>query len=91
MADEPVLYTQAGCAESGKVRAWLIERGIAFSERNVSGDLDAASALCATGVFATPLVVIGTEKVLGFRPGALAALLFDQADPGATITPAART
>ena len=75
MADEPILYTQAGCAESAKVRAWLRDREIAFGERNASTDPDAAQELCATGVFATPLLVVGNAKVLGFRPQEIEALL----------------
>ncbi len=71
----PILYTQAGCAESAKVRAWLVDHGIAFTERDASTDPDAARALYATGTFATPLLVVGAEKVLGLRPEALAAVL----------------
>ena len=73
--DGPIRYTQPGCAESAKVRAWLTDRGVAFTERNVGGDLAAAQALAATGVFATPLLVVGQEKVLGYRPERLAAAL----------------
>lgn len=85
---EPVLYTQTGCVESAKVRSWLAEHGIAFTERDASGDPEAARALAATGIFATPLLVVGKEKILGFQPRALAALLHDQHDAGATATPA---
>ena len=72
MADKPILYSRAGCAESAKVRSWLSDRGIAFTERDASTDLAAARELYATGVFAMPLLVVGNEKVLGFRPRALA-------------------
>jgi glutaredoxin len=72
--DEPILYTQTGCAESARVRHWLTERGIPFIERNVSTDPEAAHALAATGTFATPLLVAGEAQALGFRPDALAAL-----------------
>ena len=68
MATEPILYTQAGCAESAKVRAWLAERRLPFTERDAGGDPDAARALAVTGTFATPLLVVGDERVLGFRP-----------------------
>ncbi len=71
----PTLYTQIGCEESRLTRAWLADRGIAFIERNVSGDYEAALALAATGTFATPLLVIDGEAVLGFRPDKLAAIL----------------
>ena len=63
-----ILYTQTGCAESERVRAWLADRGIAFVERDATADPDAAHALYATGTFATPLLVVGDERVLGFRP-----------------------
>lgn len=85
------LYTQAGCAESEKVRAWLTERGIAFAERIVSTDPDAARALLATGLFATPLLVLGETKVLGFRPRQLAALLRTRDAPESTAIPAVRS
>ena len=54
MVNEPILYTQAGCAESAKVRAWLTDHGIAFTERDASRDPEAAQALAETGTFATP-------------------------------------
>ncbi len=73
--EAPILYTQAGCAESAMVRAWLADRAIAFDERDVGGDLDAARALYATGTFATPLLVVGNRTVLGFRPAEIAAAL----------------
>jgi glutaredoxin len=71
----PILYTQTGCAESAQVRTWLTDHGIRFRERDVSADSAATTALAATGIFATPLLVVGKSTVLGFRPRALAALL----------------
>ncbi len=73
--EQPILYTQAACGDSRRVRAWLAERGIPFVERNVTDDPGAARALAATGVFATPLLVAGGTPVLGFRPDAIAAAL----------------
>ncbi len=63
----PILYTQPGCADSAKVRAWLTARGVTFTERSVT-DQETAEALAATGIFATPLLVVGSTQVLGFRP-----------------------
>lgn len=74
-APEIILYTQAGCGESSQVRAWLRERDVAFTERNASDDLEAAQALYASGVFATPLLIVGETSVLGFRPKDLMAAL----------------
>lgn len=63
---KPILYTQAGCPESRTVRDWLTERG-------VPGDPDAAKDLLATGIFGTPLLVVGDDKAFGFRPDRRAA------------------
>jgi len=46
---EPILYAQASCPEGAKVRPWLIERRMAFTERDTRVDPEAASALAATG------------------------------------------
>jgi len=72
---ELILYTQTGCAESAKVRSWLTDHGIPFIERDARADPDAAAALAATGTFATPLLVSGQTKILGFQPEALTAAL----------------
>jgi len=73
MINPPILYTAAGCTDSRKVRNWLIERGVAFVERNVTGDIDAARELLATGAFGTPLLVVGGKRVIGYQADKLAA------------------
>ena len=75
MLSKPILYTQTGCTESARVRSWLADHGITFTERDAGSDPEAARALYATGTFATPLLVIGDTTVLGFRPEALARVL----------------
>jgi len=70
-----VLYTQTGCRDSERVRSWLVARNVAFTERNVTGDPNAARELLATGSFATPLLVNGDTMVVGFRPASIAAAL----------------
>lgn len=73
MDERPVtLFTQDGCADSGRVRACLRRSGVPFLERNVTGDHAAAEALAATGVFATPLVHAGEHVIVGARLGVLA-------------------
>ncbi|MFS8532427.1 glutaredoxin family protein [Sphaerobacter thermophilus] len=67
-----VLYSQTGCTDSARVRAWLTAQQIPFVERNVTEDAAAAAALAATGIFATPLLVVGGRQVFGFRPQAIA-------------------
>lgn len=73
--DSPRLYVQDGCADSVRVRDWLTEHGVPFVERNASTDADAARELADTGIFATPLLVVGTHRVLGYRPDSLRSVL----------------
>jgi len=76
MKREPiVLYTQPGCTESPRVRDWLRERGIPFTERDAGADLEAARSLAEIGIFATPLLVVGDRTVLGYRPEELAVVV----------------
>lgn len=86
MKTAPILYTQSGCAETAQVRTWLAQHDIAFRERNVSRDPRAAQDLVTTGIFATPLLVVGEDRVLGFRPEALARVLLNSSK----CTPASR-
>jgi glutaredoxin len=81
MTADLILYTQTDCAESARVQTWLAHHDVAFQERNVSRDPAAAQALAATGVFATPLLTCGEDRVLGFRPGALERILLSCARP----------
>ncbi len=74
---ESSLDVQDGCAQSATVRTWLSEHGIPFIERDAGSDPNAATALAATGTFATPLLVSGDTRVLGFQEQALATLLND--------------
>ncbi len=76
-----ILYTQAGCEDSARARAWLTEHGVAVLECDVTADPAAARALYETGTFATPLLLAGNAKVLGFRPRELAAALGGRAAP----------
>ena len=79
--DAAILYTQAGCEDSARLRAWLTERGVAFVERDVTTDPAAARALYEGGTVATPLLLTGNAKVLGFRPRELAAAVGGRAAP----------
>jgi|GEM_PF-2100536 len=71
--DPLTLYTQTGCADSLRVRDLLVERGVDFVERDVTSDIEAAMALYRTGTFATPLLIIGETRVLGFQPAEIKA------------------
>ena len=86
--DAAILYTQAGCEDSARTRAWLTERGVAFLERDVTTDPAAARALYECGTFATPLLQAGDAEVLGFRSRELAAALWQSGGTSRAIGPA---
>ena len=50
------------------VKVYLSRKGVPFVERNVSSDEDARDQLLATGQRSTPLTVIGSELVSGYKP-----------------------
>ena len=90
-ANPVTLFTQCGCADSDRVRTCLARGSVPFAERNVTGDLDAARALLATGRFGTPVVVAGEQRILGARlPELVAALGFACRCPGRDTTGAVR-
>ncbi|HIQ06161.1 MAG TPA: glutaredoxin family protein [Anaerolineae bacterium] len=53
----------------GKVREFLSQKGIEFTERDVAQDAEALAELEALGVMTTPVTVIDDQVVVGFdRP-----------------------
>jgi len=59
----------------GKVKELLSQRGINFTERDVSQDEQALSELERLGVMTTPVTVIDDEMVIGFDRAKLERLL----------------
>jgi len=53
----------------GRVKEFLSQRGVPFTERDVSQDAEALAELETLGVLTTPVTVIDGEQVIGFdRP-----------------------
>ncbi len=57
------------------VKAWLSERGIRYTLKNVSEDRAAAGEFVRLGFLLPPVVVVDGEAVAGYQPERLAALL----------------
>ncbi|MBI4307987.1 MAG: glutaredoxin family protein [Chloroflexi bacterium] len=57
------------------VKVYLSQRGIPFTERNVSLDPQAKQNLMKLGYQSTPVTFIGDQKVIGFNPMRLQAAL----------------
>ncbi|MBI3743391.1 MAG: glutaredoxin family protein, partial [Chloroflexi bacterium] len=60
------VYTQPGCAPCLQVKAFLQDRHVPFTEKNVQDDLMAIRELMDLGVMSTPATVIDGELVTGF-------------------------
>jgi len=57
------------------VKEFLHQRGVTFTEKDVSADEQAFTELEDKGFFATPVTVIDGEAVVGFNRTKLEALL----------------
>ncbi|MCL6551688.1 MAG: glutaredoxin family protein [Firmicutes bacterium] len=58
-----------------KVKEFLHERGVAYTEKDVSADEQALEELIQMGYSATPVTVIDGEAVVGFNRARLEQLL----------------
>lgn len=63
-----VLFTANACPDSPRVRDWLRQHGLHFTERSLDDDPAAVEDLVQTGLFVTPLLLAGDQRVVGFRP-----------------------
>jgi glutaredoxin-like protein NrdH len=57
------------------VKEFLRQKGVAFTEKDVSADEQALEELVALGFSATPVTVIDGEAVVGFNAAKLGELL----------------
>jgi glutaredoxin len=71
-----VLFTQPDCPPCHIVKLFLSERGLAFVERAIMKDPDAAKDLTEKyNSHSTPTLVIGEEVMIGYNPERLDAIL----------------
>ena len=70
-----VVYTQPGCAPCLQVKAFLKDRDVPFTEKNVQDDMMALKELIELGVMSTPVTKVDGELVTGFNRQRLAELL----------------
>ena len=61
-----VVFTMTGCQHCAGVKAYLEEKGIAFSERNLLVDDQAMADFRELGYRSTPVTIVGDEAVIGF-------------------------
>ena len=67
MADsEIVVYTMTGCQHCAGAKAYLKEKGVQFTERNVLEDDQAMADFKALGFRGTPVMLADEEAIVGF-------------------------
>jgi len=61
-----MVFTMTGCPHCAAVKAYLNEKGIAFTERNVLEDDKAMADFRTSGFRGTPVTLVGEESIVGF-------------------------
>lgn len=74
---EIVVYTQPHCAICREVARFLEDRGVAFTEHDVSQDPDALEEIASRGYMSTPVTRIGEHWIAGFKRKQFERLLDD--------------
>ena len=65
---EIVVYTSPTCPDCQAFKAYLKERGIAYTEKDVSSDASSREELASKyGRLATPTIVIDGKVFVGFK------------------------
>jgi glutaredoxin len=75
MSKKVVVYSQPGRMFCGKVKEFLSQNNIAFTDRNIAADDAALNELERLGYMTTPVTVIDGEIVVGFDAPKLRSLL----------------
>ncbi|HBE79645.1 MAG TPA: NrdH-redoxin [Firmicutes bacterium] len=74
--EEVTVYSSASCPWCSKTKSYLKDKGIVFSEKNVSEDSAAAQEMIElTGQRSVPVIKKGGQYVVGFDPERLENML----------------
>ncbi len=87
----PTIFTQPGRRFCNAAKAWLVERDIPFTERDITTDETAQEELERMGLYATPAIVNDGHVILGFDAKALEAALVQKRRPAEKARQAAST
>lgn len=66
MAKEVIVYSSTTCPHCVTVKEYLKDKGIPFTEKNVSVDAAARKELMKKGIMAVPVIEIDGESIVGF-------------------------
>jgi len=75
MSKKIVVYSQPGCMPCTKLKAFLAEGKMEYTDRNIAADETALAELEKLGYMTTPVIIIDGEAVAGFDRAKLENLL----------------
>ncbi len=90
-SQQVVMYATSWCGYCRKAREYLKRNGIAYVEYDIEKSSEGKRRFAELGGTGVPLILVGTQKIRGWNPGALkAALARARVRPTAPAPPAPR-
>jgi len=71
---EVIIYTSDTCGYCHAAKEYLDAIGVAYTEKNVSRDVDARKELIQKKFMGVPVIIVGDETIQGFNKDRLAEL-----------------
>lgn len=75
MSKNVVVFSSNSCGYCTMAKEYLTEKGVSYTERNVSVDLEARKELQSKGFMGVPVIYVDDEIVQGFDKARLDQLL----------------
>lgn len=69
------VYTSSTCPYCSMIKKYFDEKGVEYSEKNISEDAAARKELMDKGHMGVPVTVIGDQEIVGYDPDKLDELI----------------
>ena len=75
MQKNVVIYSSNTCGYCTMAKEYFTEKGVAYTEKNVSTDIEARKELMSKGFMGVPVIYVEDEVIQGFDKAKLDSLL----------------
>ncbi len=75
MSKNVVIYSSNSCGYCAMAKDYFNEKGVAYTEKNVSTDIEARKDLMSKGFMGVPVIYVEDEVIQGFDKARLDVLL----------------
>ncbi|MBM7561851.1 glutaredoxin family protein [Fusibacter tunisiensis] len=75
MSKNVVVFSSNTCGYCTMAKEYLNEKGVSFTEKNVSTDIEARKELMSKGFMGVPVIYVDDEVIQGFDKAKLDSLL----------------